>query len=466
MPSAPVTVLEPVIGTERYGRLLTVATQFRNRLGHRTIWNVNSTAVGGGVAEMLQVLVGYIAGLGIAVRWTVISGDPDFFAITKRLHNQIHGVAGDSGKLDGSDARHYEQVLAANADELLRQVLPGDIVLLHDPQTAGLVAPLVRAGARVVWRCHIGVDWQNDATRWAWDFLRPYVTHADGYVFSRRQYVPPWIPPAQAWVIPPSIDPFSAKNQELDAATVAAILATVGVLSGDAPQAPGRFARRDGTIGEVTRGGQVTGDGRPGPGDPVVVQVSRWDRLKDMSGVMRGFAEHVLPRGAGYLMLVGPMMSEVADDPEGALVLAECLAQWRDLPAAARARVLLVTLPLDDVEENAAMVNAIQRHATVITQKSLAEGFGLTVAEGMWKGRPVIGSAVGGILDQIVDGAGILLRDPADLATFGSQVRRLIDSPDDARLIGAGGQAHIRANYVGDRHVLRWAELISAIMGD
>ncbi len=184
MPSAPVTVLEPVIGTERYGRLLTVATQFRNRLGHRTIWNVNSTAVGGGVAEMLQVLVGYIAGLGIAVRWTVISGDPDFFAITKRLHNQIHGVAGDSGKLDGSDARHYEQVLAANADELLRQVLPGDIVLLHDPQTAGLVAPLVRAGARVVWRCHIGVDWQNDATRWAWDFLRPYVTHADGYVFT------------------------------------------------------------------------------------------------------------------------------------------------------------------------------------------------------------------------------------------------------------------------------------------
>jgi trehalose synthase len=319
---------------------------------------------------------------------------------------------------------------------------------------------------RVVWRCHIGVDWQNDATRGAWDFLRPYLAPAHGYVFSRRQYVPPWILPAQAWIIPPSIDPFSAKNQELDAATVEAIMTTIGVLDGEPPQAPGRFVRRDGTTGEVTHAGQVTADGRPGPADPVVVQVSRWDRLKDMSGVMRGFAEHVVPSGAGYLMLVGPMMSGVADDPEGALVLAECLAQWRDLPAATRARIALVTLPLEDVEENAAMVNAIQRHATVIVQKSLAEGFGLTVAEGMWKGRPVVGSAVGGILDQIAGGTGVLLPDPADLATFGSQVRRLLDSPDDARLMGAAGWAHIRENYVGDRHLILWAQLIDATIGD
>ena len=318
----------------------------------------------------------------------------------------------------------------------------------------------------MVWRCHIGVDWQNDTTRAAWDFLRPYLAPAHGFVFSRRQYVPPWIPPEQAWIIPPSIDPFSAKNQQLDAATVQAILATIGVLDGEPPQAPGRFARRDGTTGEVTRAGLVTGDGRPGPADPVVVQVSRWDRLKDMSGVMRGFAEHVVPGGAGYLMLVGPMMSEVADDPEGALVLAECLAQWRDLPAAARARVLLVTLPLDDVEENAAMVNAIQRHAQVIVQKSLAEGFGLTVAEGMWKGRPVVGSAVGGILDQVVEGTGVLLRDPADLAAFGSAVRQLLDNPGNAQRMGKAGQEHIREHFVGDRHLLQWAQLISATMGD
>ena len=465
VPRTSIAALEPIIGTEQYARLLTAAARFRDRLGGRTIWNVNSTAVGGGVAEMLQELVGYIAGLDIAVRWMVIGGDPDFFAITKRLHNQIHGQADSAGPLSSADASHYGQVLGANADELLRQVRAGDIVLLHDPQTAGLAAPLVRAGARVVWRCHIGVDWQNDTTRAAWDFLRPYLAPAHGFVFSRRQYVPPWIPTEQAWIIPPSIDPFSAKNQQLDAATVQAILATIGVLDCEA-QAPGRFTRRDGTTGEVTRAGLVTDEVRPGPADPVVVQVSRWDRLKDPSGVMRGFAEHVVPGGAGYLMLVGPMMSEVTDDPEGALVLAECLAQWRSLPAAARARVLLVTLPLEDVEENAAMVNAIQRHAQVIVQKSIAEGFGLTVAEGMWKGRPVVGSAVGGIMNQIADGTGILLPDPADLAAFGSAVRKLLDSPDDARLMGEAGKEHIRENYLGDHHLARWAQLINAVMGD
>jgi trehalose synthase len=209
----------------------------------------------------------------------------------------------------------------------------------------------------------------------------------------------------------------------------------------------------------------VTGETRPGPADPVVVQVSRWDRLKDMAGVMRGFAEHVAPGGDGYLILAGPEVSEVADDPEGGQVLAECVAQWQGLPAAARARVLLVTLPLDDIEENAAMINAIQRHASVIVQKSLAEGFGLTVAEGMWKGRPVVGSAVGGILDQITDGTGLLVRDPADLAAFGSQVRWLLDHPGEAERMGRAGQEHVREHYLGDRHLLQYADLFGSVLG-
>src|SRR5262249_59430839 len=133
--------------------------------------------------------------------------------------------------------------------------------------------------------------------------------------------------------------------------------------------------------------------------------------------------------GPGWLMLVGPSVEAVTDDPEGAMVFAETLAAWHDLPSAQRSRVILVTLPMSDVDENAAMINAIQRHARVIVQKSLAEGFGLTVAEGMWKGRPVVGSAVGGIVDQIAEGTGLLLPDPADLATFGSQVRWLLDHP-------------------------------------
>jgi len=204
----------------------------------------------------------------------------------------------------------------------------------------------------------------------------------------------------------------------------------------------------------------------PHTDDPVLVQVSRWDRLKDMAGVMRGFADHVAPGGDGYLMLVGPAVKDVSDDPEGAAVYGECLLQWRDLSPAARTRILLVTLPLDDIDENAAMVNALQRHATVIAQKSLAEGFGLTVAEGMWKGRPVIGSAVGGIIDQIAKGTGILLPDPADLTAFGSAACRLLGDQDKAARMGQAAHAHVREQYVGDAHLLRYAQLLGTLIGD
>jgi trehalose synthase len=230
------------------------------------------------------------------------------------------------------------------------------------------------------------------------------------------------------------------------------------------PGEPGRFTRDDGSTGTVTRGGTVLGESRPGPTDPVVVQVSRWDRLKDMAGVMRGFADRVAPAGNGYLMLVGPAVAGVDDDPEGADVYADCARRWRELPAAARARILLVTLPLDDVDENAAMVNAIQRHATVIVQKSLAEGFGLTVAEGMWKGRPVVGSAVGGILDQIAGGTGVLLRDPTDLSRFGSVLRQLLDRPDDIERMGRAAHAYVHEQFLGDRHLLQYAELFQSLV--
>jgi trehalose synthase len=462
----PLSRLEPVIGTDRYDRLVSASDQMKNRLAHRTIWNINSTAVGGGVAEMLQVVVGYVAGFEIPVRWLTIGGDPVFFGITKRLHNQIHGAADGTALVSSADAHHYERVLAANADELLTWVQPGDLAILHDPQTAGLTEALTRAGIRVIWRCHIGIDQQNDISRAAWEFLRPYLSTAHAYVFTRRQFAPIWLTRARLWVIPPSIDPFSPKNEQLDAENVKAILTTVGIYAGGGSTRRGMFLRSDGTYGEVKREALITGDGRPGPDDAIVVQVSRWDRLKDMVGVMRGFVDYVLPDNHAYLLLVGPSVSGVTDDPEGAMVFAECLAEWRLLPPRARELVLLVTLPLDDVEENAAMVNAIQRRATIIVQKSLAEGFGLTVAEGMWKGRPVIGSAVGGIVDQIAEGTGILLPDPTDLAAFGSNVRRLLDHHEAAERMGAAGKAYTREHFIGDMHLLRWAEVIEAVLTD
>jgi trehalose synthase len=463
VPRRSVAQLETVVGGERNERLVQTAGRFREQLGDRTIWNVSSTAVGGGVAEMLQVLIGYAEDLDVPIRWAVISGDSEFFVITKRLHNQVHGESA-GGSISGAEAGHYARMLAANAVELLERIQPGDLVLLHDPQTAGLAAALASAGARVAWRCHIGVDWENDATRAGWNFLRPYLAAVEKYVFSRREYVPAWIPPGNAAIIPPSIDPFSPKNEYLDDRTVRGILARIGVLDGPAPEDAVSFVRSDGTAGVVTRPAQITGDSRPGPEDPLVVQVSRWDQLKDMPGVMQGFAEYVAPDGNGYLLLVGPAVAGVADDPDGAAVFGECLLQWCELPAEARRRVLLITLPLDDADENAVMVNALQRHATVIVQKSLAEGFGLTVAEGMWKARPVVGSAVGGIIDQIVDGTGILLPDARDLKVFGAAVRQLLDDPDEASRMGRAAQVYIGEHYVGDLHLLRYADLFGELM--
>jgi trehalose synthase len=187
----------------------------------------------------------------------------------------------------------------------------------------------------VVWRCHIGVGLENGATRAGWDFLRPHLGSAEAYVFSRRDYVPSWLPDGKVSIIPPSIDPFSPKNQDLDRATVRAILVKLGVLDGAAPKVPARFVRRNGDVDTVTRAAVITGEGRPGPDDPVVIQVSRWDRLKDMAGVMRGFADHVGPGSGGYLMLAGPAVAGVSDDPEGAAIYGECLLQWHDLPPAA-----------------------------------------------------------------------------------------------------------------------------------
>jgi trehalose synthase len=364
--------------------------------------------------------------------------------------------------LGAAEAAHYRHVLEANAVELLQWVQPGDIVLLHDPQTAGLAAPLADAGAIVVWRCHIGVDTPNDVTEATWAFLRPHVSRADGWVFSRRSYVPSWLNRDSVWIIPPSIDPFSVKNQDMDAGAVRAVLATIGLVDGRGGD-PGRFVRQDGSPGEVVRVASVVADTLPGIDDDLVIQVSRWDRLKDMGGVMHGWAEHVAPQHAGYLALVGPAVTNVADDPEGAAVYSDCLLQWRALPPSVRSRTLLVTLPLDDIDENAAMVNALQRHACIVVQKSLAEGFGLTVAEAMWKGRPVIGSAIGGINDQIAAGTGVLLPDPSDLAAFGTAVRELLDDRQERTRMGAAAHAYVRDNFVGDLHLLRYAEVFTAL---
>jgi trehalose synthase len=459
----PLAAFRPLIGDERHAWLEAAATRIRTLLGGTVVWNVSSTASGGGVAEMLHVLVAYIRGAGIDARWVVTEGDLPFFVITKRIHNRLHGIPGDEGALGHAEAQHYAEVTAANAALLCGRVKPGDVVLLHDPQTAGLAPALRDAGARVIWRSHIGSDTVNRWTDEAWGLLRPYLAACDAFVFSRRAYVPTWVPPVRVSIIPPSIDPFSPKNQAIPDEDLPAFLARIGLISGPTDR-PATFRRGDGTPGEVVRPATIVSeDGHSEALGNLVVQVSRWDRLKDMHGVMAGFASHVVGRVDARLALVGPSPEGVMDDPEGAAVLAECVAGWAGLPADARRRIRIVTLPMDDVEENAAMVNALQRSATVIVQKSLAEGFGLTVAEGMWKGKPVVASRVGGIIDQVVPGTGVLLDDATDLEAFGDALVALLERPDEVVRLGANARRHVLEGFVGDRHLLQYAALIERL---
>ena len=463
VPPVPLAVYGPVIGEKRQLRLVEAGIDIRRLLEGQVLWNVSSTACGGGVAEMLRVLLGYVRGAGIDARWVVIQGDPRFFAVTKRVHNRIHGQPGDGGPLGPEQVGHYEAVTEANAKELAGLVSAGDVVILHDPQTAGMVPTLRRSGARVIWRSHIGIDRSNETSDSAWRFLEPYLSGCDAFVFTRRSYVPEWIPPQRVAIIPPSIDPFSPKNQAIADADLPVLLAQIGLIAGPDDR-PVLFTRSDGTTGAVRRRAEILSQGGPLESlSGLVVQVSRWDRLKDMLGVLEGFVGGVIGEVDASLALVGPAVEGVTDDPEGVEVMGECVARWWDLPPAARRRVRLVTLPLDDVDENALMVNALQRAAQVIVQKSLMEGFGLTVAEGMWKAKPVLASAVGGIVDQMPPGTGILLEDPSDLDAFAGQLVSLLVDPDRMGQLGSHAYRHVLDQFVGDLHLLRYAELIEAL---
>ena len=429
----------------------------------RSIWHINSTARGGGVAELLQSLLAYVRGVGLDARWGVIHGDPEFFVITKRIHNMLHGSPGDGGDLGPAEREVYEQTLAPAAEQIAEHVNERDIVFLHDPQTAGMAERLRKTGAVIVWRCHVGLDDPNETARSAWRFLQPYVEPAEAYVFSRRRFIWKSIDRDRVWIVPPSIDVFSPKNQELGHEAVATILDTIGLSDGRGSGAAS-FVRHDGTAGTVSRRAQIAQEAPIPDNAPLVTQVSRWDRLKDPVGVLRGFAEQ-LDGGEPHLLLAGPSTDSVADDPEGAEVLAEVLEVREQLGATVRASTHIASLPMDDVEENAAMVNAIQRRSEIVVQKSLAEGFGLTVAEAMWKAKPVVASARGGIQDQITDGiSGVLIDDPADLHSYGLALRRLIDDEALRVRIGLAARREVEANFLGTRHLMQYLQFLRELL--
>jgi trehalose synthase len=393
---------------------------------------MNSTATGGGVAELLHRSVRLHNLHGLRTRWLVLTGEPDFFAVTKRLHHRLHGSPDPVGELGPAERKTYETTARSQVEQVLGRVTPDDLCVLHDPQTLGLAPYLVDAGLRVAWRCHIGTTMQAETAQETWQFLEPYLSAPLRCGFSVDGYAPPWMERDRIVILPPSIDPTAPKNRRLPATEVQGLLSAIGLQAGSTSGGDDRVARAT----------HVLQDRQLPPGAPVVLQVSRWDPLKDMTGVLRTFVDHVAPaRPDAHLVLAGPEPADIPDDPEGAAIHGSVVDTWRTLPSQVRGQIHLVNLSLKDAEANAHVVNALQTRADVVLQKSLQEGFGLTVTEAMWKAKAIVASAVGGIPTQVRDGReGLLVSNPGDLECFGDAVVKLLLDANLRRRLGTAAQ--------------------------
>lgn len=380
---------EPIVGPGTIDELRLLGRQ----LAGRRIVTINSTAVGGGVAEILNRMVPLGAQLGVDIRWEVIKGGEDFFAVTKRIHNALHG------KTEPFTARDREVFRATTEQNLGAIDLDADIVFIHDPQPIGLVAARQRRSSAWVWRCHIDL---SSPQRDVWDFLAESAVDYDAAVFSAPQFARD-LPMPQV-MIAPSIDPLSDKNRELGPDEINAVL--------DRLQVP-----RD---------------------KPIVTQVSRFDRLKDPVGVIEAFKQAQRYNDCRLVLAGGG----ATDDPEGAEVLAQVHAAADGDPDIH----VLDLPPTANVE-----INALQRASTIVLQKSLKEGFGLTVSEALWKAKPVIAGAVGGIPLQIAHRYSGILTHTVEGTAF--WIKQLLNSPDYARKLGENGREHVRTNFLVTRHL-------------
>ncbi|HKG90727.1 MAG TPA: glycosyltransferase [Gemmatimonadaceae bacterium] len=445
----------------------------------RVVWMVNSTATGGGVAELLPTQVSILRELGVDVRWVVIDADrPEFFPLTKRLHNMIHGAA--EPPLAPADRQLYEAVSRANADALLGVLAPNDVLVVHDPQPLGAGALVKRElGVRTIWRCHIGVDERPPAADDAWEFLRPYATVYDRAVFSAEEYIPPFLSSCSS-VVHPTIDPLSHKNRDLS------LHKLVGILSGAALAVP-HWPLITPPFPDAARRLQAGGTFEPAtlPEDigllarPIILQVSRWDRLKGFAPLLEAFRIFKLRalrgeypvRGARHqrrvevarLVLAGPEPESIQDDPEALGVLDELRARYVGLESEVQRDVAIVALPMRSRKNNALMVNALQRCADVVVQNSLREGFGLTVAEAMWKRKPVLGSARAfGVRMQVRDGVdGMLAPDPEDAVALGEAIHEMLASPNRLEDWGRNAQLRVHQEFLMFTELGRWLSLLT-----
>jgi trehalose synthase len=388
-----------VVGPDIIEELMILASH----LGHRSIKMVNSTAVGGGVAEMLRRIVPLLQELGLEVNWEVIQGDEPFFEVTKSFHNALQGK---EMELTESEFDTYLRCNQSNFDEM---TFDEDLIVIHDPQPAAMIGRAEGRTNQWVWRCHIDMSHPNTQI---WRFLTPYIEQYDAAIFSSALFSPQLSIPQYRFY--PAIDPLDDKNKELDSDYVEEVFARYGI-----------------------------------PRDkPIVTQISRYDPWKDPLGVVQAFKmarQHVECR----LLLVG---DKAADDPESDKILEQVRAEAGGDPDI---HILLFSPSV------ATEINAFQRGSDVILQKSLREGFALTVSEALWKRRPVVGGAVGGIPAQVIDGhTGLLVHSPegASLA-----IRTLLNQPDFARELGRRGYQRVKDEFLITKNLKRYIMLFFAL---
>lgn len=449
------------------------------RLDDRTIWMVNSTSRGGGVAEMLPGLMGVLRDLGVDVEWLVIESDrPAFFPLTKRIHNLVHGEGDPDFAVE--DRELYEEVNRANAREAAEAIRPGDVVVAHDPQPMALPGVLrEETDVRAVWRCHIGLDEENRATRSVWRFLEPYAEAYDRAVFSAPEYIPKYLA-GRSTVIHPALDPLTDKNRDLSLHKIVGTLVNArlarspGPVMGSEFEAPARRLQPDGTFAPADRPDDIGLLQRP-----IVTQVSRWDRLKGFGPLLRAFARlkrgsleaagsasrHRRRREIVRLVLAGPDPESVQDDPDAVAVLDELKAMYLDLEPAVREDVVLVSLPMRSRKENALMVNALQRASSVVVQNSLREGFGLTVTEAMWKGVPVLSSRRAcGPRHQVRDDLdGRLVQDPEDVEELAAVLDEMLRHPAARDRWGRTAQRRAHDLFLVFTQAGAWLELLAEV---
>ncbi len=460
--------------------LRSAAATLSPQLRGRTVWMVNSTARGGGVAEMMPRLVSLLNQLGVRTKWVVIGTHrSEFFGLTKRLHNLIHGEGQPAFTAGERDL--YETVSRELADEMQHLVAPGDLLVVHDPQPAGMGAMVQqRSEVRSVWRSHIGLDEDLPQTRAAWDFLQPYVASYDHTVFTASEYIPSFLS-GNVSIITPAIDPIGDKNRAFAAHTLAGILCNSGLMTAHTPVVRPSFEFRaerlqpNGCFASATTPDEIGLLFRP-----VVTQISRWDRLKGWMPLMQAFVKLkcALHHATGLteiqrrrlqlvrLVLAGPEPASVQDDPEATSILQELCEAYVGLDSEVQQQIVLLSLPMKSRRENALMVNALQHCSSVVVQNSLQEGFGLTVTEPMWKRIPVLGSNTCGIRQQIRDGVdGRLIHDPQDADVIARTMVDMLGDPASRERLARQGQRRVHDDFLVFTQLRRWLEVLVSTVG-